>query len=395
MLDWQVFKPGFHKKQYYSAEDCRRAVENFAKYSVGDDAPIKVKAKLGHDDEQRLANSLGYPNQGWVKECRPTPDGGFALDIDGVPVATGGEINAGRLNDGSVELDWDVPDPFDPAKVIPGPVLTAIAFLGEEQPGVKGLPSPKATFSDNPGRPRTRRIRFSEVDPMNRDDLIAQLKAKGLDVGADPALANLPDEALAALLKAMPAAAPAAMTDPNPGAGQPDPNAALMAKFADLEKKFADSEKEKAEMSSKFNHLSAAFADATKDKDEVKQAAAFAADFKAQKVAQKRERAVAVVTKAVAEGRALPAAKDALIDDLCRVSDASKDCFADGPKKGKSPFEAACEDLLARPADRRFSAAPNPLPGGTDKMDAGRRAELLGHTGELGRNILRQEAGKK
>ena len=89
VLGWQVFKPGFHKKQYYSAEDCRRVVENFAKYSVGDEAPIKVKAKLGHDDEQRLANSLGYPNQGWVKECRPTPDGGFALDIDGVPVATG------------------------------------------------------------------------------------------------------------------------------------------------------------------------------------------------------------------------------------------------------------------------------------------------------------------
>ena len=58
-------------------------------------------------------------------------------------------------------------------------------------------------------------------------------------------------------------------------------------------------------------------------------------------------------------------------------------------------YDLARAEQAVVAVDRRFSAAPNPLPGGTDKMDAGRRAELLGHTGELGRNILRQEAGKK
>lgn len=397
VLGWKVFKPGFWKGDYYSAADCKRTVDNFQKYSTGDEAYVKAKAKLGHDDEQRLANSLGLPNQGRIVDCRPTEDGGFEIDISGVPTATGQEINAGRLNDGSVELEWDVPDPSDPQKTIPGPVLTGVAFLGEEQPGVKGLPAPRATFSERTTGRRTRRIRFSEVDPMNRDDLIAQLKAKGIDVGADPALANLPDEALAALLKVAPAAAMTAtpaqtVPPPAPGATMSDEEKKdkddMAAKFADLEKKNAD-------LSAQFNHLSAAFAEATKDKDDVKAAAAFAKDFQSARATQKRDRAVEIVEKACVEGRVLPAVKDHLIDDLCKLSDEKKDCFAEGVVKGKTPFTVECEKLLARPRDARFSANAKPLGNGVGGIDPVRRKELLGHAGELGRTIIRNETAKK
>lgn len=394
VLGWKVFKPGFWKGNYYSAADCKRVVENFQKYSTGDEAYVKAKAKLGHDDEQRLANSLGLPNQGWITDCRPSEDGGFEIDIQGVPTATGQEINAGRLNDGSVELEWDVPDPSDPRKTIPGPVLTAIAFLGEEQPGVKGLPAPRATFSERTTGRRTRRIRFSEVDPMNRDDLIAQLKAKGIDIGANPALANLPDDALAALRQAVPAAAMTATPPPVP----PPATGAVMSDDKDkddMAAKFADLEKKNTEMAAQFAHLSAAFAEVTKDKDDVKAAAAFAKDFQSVRTQQKRERATEIVEKASIEGRILPAAKAHLINDLCLLSDERKDCFAEGATKGKTPFAVACDELLARQRDARFSANVKPLGNGSSGIDPVRRKELLGHTGELGRTIIRNETAKK
>lgn len=219
---------------------------------------------------------------------------------------------------------------------------------------------------------------------MNRDDLIAQLKAKGVDVSADPALANLPDEALAALLKAMPAATPAPAPTMPDGKDDTDQFKAMMAKFADMEKK-------QEEMSAKFGHLNAAFADSCKDKDEVKAAAAFAKDYVAAQQDIKKSRATEVVAKAVSEGRALPVAKDYLIDDLCRLPDDKKSCFADGANKGKSPFAVACEELLKRPKDMRFNSEPNPLATGTQKMDESRRRELLSHAGEIGHSILRRE----
>lgn len=400
---WKVFKPGFHKGRYYSAADCKRIVDNYAKYSTGPEPYVKVKTKLGHDDEQRLANSMGMPNQGPVTSCRLTEDGGVALDIDNVPTFTGKEIEAGRINDGSVELQWDVPDPLDPRKVIPGPVLMGIAFLGEEHPGVKGLPSPKVTkFSDPPNR-HSRIIRFSEVDPMNRDEMIAQLKAKGLDIGADPSLANLPDEALAALLKGMPAPASAtppntvapganmavADTNPTPATTKPNPDSMKPNKddYSALSKKCDD-------MQTQFNSLSAAFNELNKDKDDAKMAVAMARDYQANIRQQKTNKATEVVDKAIHEGRAIPAARAAIISDLCLLSNEKKDCFAAGTANaGKTPFEAACEDLLKRPADRRFSANANPLGSGSgeNKIDQARRAKLLSST-ETGRAVLRREA---
>lgn len=398
---WKVFKPGFWKGDYYSAADCKRAHDNFQKYSTGPEPYIKPKTKLGHDDEQRLVNSLGLPNCGPITSCRMTDDDGFELDIEGVPPAIGKEIEAGRINDGSVELDWNVPDPNDPQKIIPGPVLMGIAFLGEEHPGVKGLPAPKVTKFSEPKTRQRRTIRFSEVDPMNRDELIAQLKAKGLDIGADPSLANLPDEALAALLKSLPA--PAAManppatvapganmstadTNPTPATTNPNPDSMDPSRATYSAKKFD-------ELQTQMNHLSAAFAEIVKDKDDTKMAVAMAKDYISGIREQKKARATEVVDKAIHEGRAIPAARNPLISDLCLLSNEKKDCFAAGAANaGKTPFEVACEELLKRPADRRFSANANPLGtgNGSEQIDLNRRAKLLNAT-ESGRNVLRKE----
>jgi hypothetical protein len=373
VLAWKVFKPGFHKGQYYSANECKRTVENFAKLSAGDDAYLKAKAKLGHDDEQRLANSIGMPSMGRITACRLTPDGGFEIDIEGVPVKIGEEINAGRINDGSVELNWDVPDPQDPTKFVDGPVLTAIAFLGEEKPGVKGLPSPKAVFSASTRR-TARRIRMSEVDPMNRDELIAQLKAKGVDVAADPALANLPDDALAALLKAMPAAAPAA----GPAVMSDDKDT------DDMAKKYAELEKKNAEMAAKFAALEAGMDSLKKSEDEVKQAAKFAKDYRATVEDLKRQRAVKACEDACNSGRMLPAAKDQTVADLMKLSDDKAACFSEGANKGKTPFQAEIEAILARTPDARFSAAKVSSTE-VESVSVERRKQLLKHAGEAGR----------
>src|SRR3954468_9282354 len=76
VLGWKVFVPGYHKGRYYSAADCDRVVENFGRLSAGSDPYLKPKAKLGHDDEQIVALSLGFPNCGFITGCRKTPDGG-------------------------------------------------------------------------------------------------------------------------------------------------------------------------------------------------------------------------------------------------------------------------------------------------------------------------------
>lgn len=139
-----MFGPGFHRGQYYSPSDCRQIAANFARL-VGVLTPT---VKLGHDREQRLKVSTGFPNLGRVTRCECGPDGVIVLDLDGVPPEIAGKINSGQLNSGSIELKAGVPDPTDPAKKLPGDVLTAVALLGEEQPAIPGFAPPRAVFAD-------------------------------------------------------------------------------------------------------------------------------------------------------------------------------------------------------------------------------------------------------
>lgn len=64
VVGWQVFVPGFHKGQLYTADDCAAVVRNFALLSTGEQPYLRVKAKFGHDSQERIAKSLGVMNAG-------------------------------------------------------------------------------------------------------------------------------------------------------------------------------------------------------------------------------------------------------------------------------------------------------------------------------------------
>lgn len=141
--DWTCFCSGFHKNDNYTPEMVNRVPQNFALGLIPEPT-----AKIGHDKQQRFAKSLGFPNVGRITKCEPAGNGLFKIQVDNVPTAVGQQINGGWLNSGSVELLPRMPDPRDPAKTIEGPILTGVSFLGEEQPAVKGLTKPHATFAD-------------------------------------------------------------------------------------------------------------------------------------------------------------------------------------------------------------------------------------------------------
>jgi hypothetical protein len=140
-----AFAPGFHKQQLFTPDDTKRMVAAFAKLR----GKINPQAKLGHDTSQRLKLSLGFPSLGDVVAVRADAQGRPVLDLANVPVEIGQAINGGQLRSVSIEVVPKAPNPDDPAEEIAGPILTAVSFLGEEQPAVKGLPPiPKATFPD-------------------------------------------------------------------------------------------------------------------------------------------------------------------------------------------------------------------------------------------------------
>ncbi|HEY1187984.1 MAG TPA: hypothetical protein VGE74_10020 [Gemmata sp.] len=146
-----AFGPGWHKDELYTPQRCDQIVTNF-RDTGGRPVPL---AKIGHDRQQRYARSLGFPNVGVVTRCEPVGDGCFAVDITNVPVEVGAKVSAGLLRGASVELKSHQRDPRDPARELPGDVLTGISLLGEEQPCVSNWPEhlraralPRATFPD-------------------------------------------------------------------------------------------------------------------------------------------------------------------------------------------------------------------------------------------------------
>jgi hypothetical protein len=155
--DWPVFVHGFFKNDLYPRADVARMVANFAALSDADTALYRredgspfldVNVKIGHDPGQRLKGSLGFLNTGKVVKEQLGPNGTARLWLANVPTAIGAAINAGYLNAGSIECKPEIPNPNDAGKKIPGPVMFAIALLGEEQPAVPGLNAPRAVFAD-------------------------------------------------------------------------------------------------------------------------------------------------------------------------------------------------------------------------------------------------------
>lgn len=287
-----AFGPGMHKGELYSADRCARTPGNF-KALPGTVPTVKV----GHDKQQRFAQSLGFSNTGHIGDCRHVPGypGIWEVDLDNVPTDVGQQWNANWLKGSSVELNKQR-HPDDATKELE-PVLTGISLLGEEQPAVRNFPQelqhrvhPKATFADGREVPpaksaarwlnamadvtrqmaaeaggefseerRTLRINgreytdtavcFSDFNPASESSMdpeaIKQALAQ-LSVPADKIeamIAAMGTPAPAALADAPPPSpmpAPAAAPPPQPGAAMADDPMAQMSAFAETCKKYAD-----------------------------------------------------------------------------------------------------------------------------------------------------------
>lgn len=374
VIDWPCFSPGYHKGTLYTADDTRRIVDNFNRLNgqlrVKARAP-DVVAKLGHDEQQRLKESLGLPAVGRVTAMRlstpddrddrgrPVPPGTLVVTIENIPSWVAEQIQAGNYCDGSIEIELGYPDPDDPARPMDGPVMTAIAFLGEEQPAVKGLPAPKVTFSAQ--RRRTTVI-FSEVTTVEtREQILEALQGLGIDT-SDAAIAGMTDEQLKAMVNQLTGESFASAMKAKYGAAavmSDDKDADDMAKKEDEPelKQFM------AECTKRMGAMEAAIQGMQKDKEV---GMTMSAEFSAWHSGEKRRAAERAVGEAVLAGKLLKAAEKQTIDDLMRLSNLRKDCFSKGhASAGLTPFEAALQEIENRQPSKMFS----------DHVDDGKRAE--------------------
>lgn len=298
-----AFGPGLHKGELYTPARCTQIARNFAA-TGGRPVPL---AKIGHDRQQRFARSLGFPNVGVVTRCEPIGDTGcFEVDIDNVPVEVGGKVNAGRLRGASVELKSKQRDPRDPARELPGDILTGISLLGEEQPCVANWPEglrsravPVATFPDGSLVPADHEMsRWLDLAAEVSDDIAAEaggqfsadrrtVRIKGRQYVADalcfsdfdtnPDATMTPEqeaalqaagftpEQIAAMKAAIPGNAPAVPpTSPTMSDGKPAAPATPGVSMADMCKKYADdpaATPEQKMMAAMYSDFSKKFAD--------------------------------------------------------------------------------------------------------------------------------------
>lgn len=416
--DWVVFGPGYHKGELYSPDRVRRIADNFARLK-GHLTPV---VKIGHDRQQRLAQSLGFPNCGRVSAVRLLGDDTIALTLVGVPVAVGGEISAGRLNSGSVELVPHIADPDDPARTVDGPVLIAVAFLGEEQPALKGFGPPCAVYPDGspvppaadaspwlaamaevarePARQTllfrgreypTTTICFSEMTAM-RDRILAELKAKGVPVD-DPDIANKSDAELQELLdsintsgysaamRKMYAANPADTdgTPPPPpgGPGGPGqkkgPAAGASGDQPKWFRQFAD------DCNRRLGALEKAYGDARKHAD----------DATDQAFSERVERAV---DDAVTRGVLQPWQRTAFVA-YGKTLGRSR-TYSDGPYRGRTEFDVWVAGLAAgRPTSLFADAVADNPQSGTGAVVSSHGAAILEHLRDVSPRVVKRLLG--
>lgn len=98
------------------------------------DGTFEAPVKLGHDDDQKLLQTDGYPAAGWVKNLRRVGEK-LIGDLVKVPEKVAQLIDAGAYRKRSVELKQDVEIDGTTYPL----VLTGLALLGADLPAVEGL----------------------------------------------------------------------------------------------------------------------------------------------------------------------------------------------------------------------------------------------------------------
>lgn len=206
----EIFAAGTHRGKSYTESDLDDIVRNFNAASVGPNARLEVPVVIGHEEKQDYLEDTGIPAAGWLKRVwrKGTK---LMADIGDMPAVVTKLLRANRYKHVSAEIYDDPPNGVQGK----GCTLRRIALLGGEQPQVKNLaniPLPDLHSEQSivyrpcvlkfceikPGATAGVFRVFSEVVPMDRDQMVQQLADMGFDVEK---LKDCPDEALAEILR--------------------------------------------------------------------------------------------------------------------------------------------------------------------------------------------------
>lgn len=222
----EIFASGTHRGKTYTEADLDAMVQNFQEFSAGPKPLVAVPAVLGHEETQEFLDRTDLPAAAWAE--RVYRDGGkLRADFTDVPAKVAKLIRTRRYRTVSAEV-YDEPPTGVPGK---GKMLRRVAFLGGDIPQIKSLddiPMPEehnergGERGDSSGvRARTfarytpvvlkfREARalqrpgrtwavFSEVTPMDRQQMIARLAELGYDTAVFTDA--VPDEVIAEILR--------------------------------------------------------------------------------------------------------------------------------------------------------------------------------------------------
>lgn len=255
---------------------------------------------------------------------------------------------------------------------------------------------------------------------QSRDEMLQALTKHGID-SADPSIAALTDDQLAALIKQMSGEKFAAAmkekyaaemgtvegsnvdgkkTDlddskKNPANTGDGSGGMDFQKFAsECKQMFADMTSQIGDVTKRIGSLEQGVQEAQKTGKEV---AAFSADFKARDAAEKKRVATERITAVVRRGGLSPYLKEAKIAEAMEHSNLTKDTFSAGSDSGLTPFEAYLRKIEARPSDERFSedVVTNTDGTGAGISDFARKALSQTPEGRRALKLAEAEAAKK
>lgn len=416
------FTGGLRNGAIYTRADITELVDNFTKYSLGDDAYWKPYATVDHEETTQWAGlSLGD-----VVAARGVNVGGkpgLELDLERVPTPIGQLINSGQLRAVSVEwFDQDLA-PFNGPddKPILSKVLKCVTFIGSDSEASKGMPPPVAMFRDRP-IPKPPACKFINPKPtirfgdsaMDRSAMLAALATFGVDTAA--VTDAVPDELLQALVTAF-----QAKVNPEPAQKMGDGKCDMTQKMGDLGApaiaapalaapsaiagvppqsitlKFRDAVQTVRIDPNSGAGLQALFAKAGADYDQLHADLAALQKTESHRVNAARDQRVAAfrdeMTGNTGGKAAMTPVQFATIKPLLETCDSQTvRKFADGKATGTHLEEVMAGLRLSFPAVKRFGDhLQDPLKGNSDaKMSPDRRRELLSKTPE-GEAVLRRE----
>lgn len=263
----EIFAAGNHRGKPYSRQDLDDMVANFRRFSTGKKPLLEVPGVAGHEEDQSFLERSDIPAMAWCKSIYRHGDT-LKADFDDIPPKVARVLRERRYKHVSAEV-YDEPPEGVPGK---GKMLRRVAFLGGDIPQVKTLddiplPEPHSErfafgriavvkFHEFHQSAKGCWACFSEVTPMDRQQIIEKLQSMGMDVSS--ITDAVPDDALASMCQAMEAAKqPVEQHDDDPDKKKPggvegESTMGLMNEFDEAMPEDDDGKKSYAEKARKY-----------------------------------------------------------------------------------------------------------------------------------------------